>query len=145
MNEMFETQPCDAIRLIDALMRAGKTIESRLDDALAPVGLTTSQWSLLRALAEVDEALPLGEIAARLACVKSNATQLADRLEALGYIVRVPNPADRRSTQAVMTDAGREAYRAGADLVHAFEREHLQALSPGERTALDAYLARILN
>src|SRR6478735_3002007 len=59
------------------------------------------------------ESLPLGQLAERLSCVKSNITQLVDRLEADGLVSRAPDPHDRRARLAVMTPAGRIACEAG--------------------------------
>lgn len=139
----YSPPKCDALHLIETLVRTGKILETRLDEALEPTGLTASQWGVLRALAEADAPLPLGEIAAKLACVKSNATQLADRLEAQHLVERVANPLDRRSTQAALTGAGRAKYEEGARIVTAFEARYLEPLDERERAALDAALARL--
>ena len=54
------------------------------------------------------------ELAQKLACVRSNVTQLVDRLESGGLVKREADPADRRSIRAVITDAGRDRERAGS-------------------------------
>src|SRR5262245_37777094 len=88
-NENAEMQRCDPFRLIEALMRSGKTVEMQLDAALAPAALSAAKWGVLRQLAEAGEDLPLGQLATKLACVKSNVTQLMDRLEAEHLVRRV--------------------------------------------------------
>lgn len=144
MNKIRVEPQCDALHLIETLVRTGKVMETRLDEALAPLGLTTTQWGMLRALAQAGAPLPLGEVAARIACVKSNATQLADRLEAQGLIARVANPVDRRSTRAALTQAGHATYAAGAQIVRAFEDQHLNWLDAQGRETLDAFFASIV-
>jgi len=143
MNEIQTTQHCDALHLIGTLVRTGKVIEARLDEALAAAGLTASQWEVLRTLAHSDNPLPLGEVATRVACVKSNVTQLADKLEAQGLIARVPNPQDRRSTRAALTQAGYAKHAEGEHIVRQFERDYLNNLNADERRALDSFLARM--
>ncbi len=143
MNEQTKPQPCNVIDLIGALVRTGKVIEARLDEALAAVGLTSSQWEMLRTLKLAGEPLPLGEIADQVACVKSNVTQLADRLEAQGLVARVPNPKDRRSTRAVLTLEGHARHAEGERIVRQFEAAYLNDLDANERHAMDAFLARM--
>jgi DNA-binding MarR family transcriptional regulator len=39
-----------------------------------------------------------------MACVRSNITQLIDRMQAEGLVRRIPDPQDRRSVRAALTD-----------------------------------------
>lgn len=143
MNENESVHSCDPYQLIEALMRSGKAMELQLDAALAAVGLSATKWNALRQLVDAGGQLPLGQLAERLSCVKSNATQLVDRLETEQLVRRVPDPEDRRSTLAELTPAGRQAYAAGLEVVHAFERETLGAYQPEERLALHNLLTRL--
>lgn len=61
----------------------------------------------LQQLKIANEPLPLGQFADHLSCAKSNATQLIDRLEAEGLVRRIPDPHDRRSVLAQITDEGK--------------------------------------
>ena len=81
--------------VIDLLHAAG-SVESFVDAKLAAVGLSLPKLAALSRLVEAGESLPLGQLAERLACVKSNVTQLIDRLEAEGLVSRLPDPGDRR-------------------------------------------------
>ncbi len=134
---------CDALALIHALVLAGKRTETLLDAALAPSGLSAAKWNALRHLVDAGGQLPLGQLAAKLACVKSNATQLVDRLEADRLVCRLPDAEDRRSVRAEITAAGRRAYAAGNELVRAFEAQLLADYTPAERQMLDRLLARL--
>lgn len=62
-------------------MHSGKPVELWLDATLASVGLSATKWNAPRQLVDADGQLTLGQLAGRLSCVKSNATQLVDRLE----------------------------------------------------------------
>jgi DNA-binding MarR family transcriptional regulator len=143
MNDAYMESGCDPTRLVEALLRSGKRLETRLDTALAEVGLSAAKWSALRHLAEAAEPLPLGQLAERLACVKSNATQLMDRLEADRLVRRVPDPADRRSIRAEVTDEGRQRYEAGLARMREVEREIVSDSTAEERQVLAAFLDRL--
>lgn len=134
---------CDAYALIHSLMQAGKQTEMRLDDALSPVGLSAAKWNALRHLVDAGGQLMLSQLAARLSCVKSNATQLVDRLEAEKLVCRLPDTTDRRSIRAEITPQGRRAYAQGRKIVSAFEEQILGTFAPPEQLALRQMLARL--
>src|SRR5205085_9128779 len=108
-------KPVTTPLLIDVL-HAASALESRVDARLAAIGLSLPKLAALRALVTAEEALPLGQLAERLACVKSNVTQLVERLEADGLVLRAPDPGDRRSRRAAITDAGRHACEQGVPI-----------------------------
>ena len=105
------------------------------------MGLSLAKLKVLGILVSSSGSLTLGELAERLACVRSNVTQLVDRLESDGLVRREADPDDRRSIRAVVTDAGRDRERAGSaalasvqeDITHTlaqFDSAHVeQALS----------------
>lgn len=143
MNETGEVIACDPLRLIHHLLQGGKVTEARLDAALAGVGLSVAKWSALRHLAEAEEGLPLGQLAERLACVRSNVTQLVDRLEAERLVRRTHDPEDRRSVRAELTATGLQRYEAGREVMQDFERALLADYTPDERRLLERLLARL--
>jgi len=85
----------------------------------------------------------LGQLAERLACVKSNVTQLVDRLEADGLVNRTADPNDRRSRLAVLTDAGRVAYSKGSEIQKQTEKELFGVLTSTESETLHELLAKL--
>ncbi len=107
------------------------------------VGLSLAKLAALRALREAGESLPLTQLAARLSCVKSNITQLVDRLEADGLVNRAADPHDRRSRLAEMTAAGRKACAAGTRIQQQAERVLLNELSGSERRQLASLMAKV--
>lgn len=121
--------------LLDVL-HAASALESRVDARLAAVGLSLPKLAALRALANAGDALPLGQLAERLACVKSNVTQLVERLESDGLVLRTLDPADRRSRLAAITEAGRRAYEQGVRIQRDAERDLFAALSADETAQL---------
>jgi DNA-binding MarR family transcriptional regulator len=143
MNRNQAITSCDPFQLIQALMHGGKAVEMQLDDALAPVGISAVQWSALKALVQAEGQLPLGQLAERLACVKSNATRLIDRLEAEQLVRRVPDPEDRRSIHAELTAKGQEVYEAGLQVVRDFEQRLLAGYTQEEHLLLNRLLTQL--
>ena len=126
-----------------AVLHASGVLEGRVEAKLSEVGLSLAKLSALRRLSEAGESLPLGQLADRLACVKSNVTQLIDRLEADGLVSRAGDPNDRRSRLAVLTDAGRKAYLKGSEIQRQAEQELFSALTPEEAETLHRLLDKL--
>ena len=125
------------------MLHASGVLESRMEVRLAEVGLSLAKLAALHQLSLAGDSLPLGQLAERLACVKSNVTQLIDRLEGDGFVSRAADPNDRRSRLAVLTDSGRVAYARGRTVQQQAERELFGALSVDESTQLHALLAKL--
>ncbi len=119
-----------------ALIGAAHALEDRIEDALAPAGLSMSKLGVLTQLVEARTPLALSELAARLSCVRSNMTQLVDRLEGDGLVQRVDDPADRRSVLAAVTPLGIERQMHGASELARVREEFTGSLSVPDRAAL---------
>jgi DNA-binding MarR family transcriptional regulator len=128
---------------LSSLLHAAGAVESHVDGELAAVGLSLPKLAALHHLHAAGESLPLGELAARLACVKSNVTQLIDRLEADGLVSRAADPNDRRSRLAVLTAAGRRAYEQGSRIQQQAERDAFSGLSAEESHQLLALIGKL--
>src|SRR5918995_3526110 len=99
-----------------SLLHAASAAEGAVEAKLNAIGLSLPKLLALKALSDAGESLPLGQLAERLSCVKSNITQLVDRLEADGFVAREADPGDRRTKLAVLTAAGRRACSDGTRL-----------------------------
>ena len=76
-------------------------------------GLGLSEYRALGHLAAAgDGELRMQELAERLGLEQSSVTRLVGRLDAAGLALRDVCPDDRRGVYAVVTPAGRAAYRA---------------------------------
>src|SRR6476620_6682269 len=111
MNRIASQSP-----LVDlaTILRTAHAAEGEVESKLSEIGLSLAKLIALKALSDAGESLPLTQLAERLSCVKSNITQLVDRLEADGLVNRAGDPNDRRSRLAVLTDAGRAAFAKGS-------------------------------
>src|SRR5215471_8760249 len=117
---------------MSSLLHAASSVESFVESKLSSVGLSIPKLAALNRLVEAGDSLPLGQLAERLACVKSNVTQLVDRLEADGLVMRAADPNDRRSRLAVLTESGKSAYARGTTIQQQSEREIFISLSREE-------------
>ena len=94
---------------VTTLMRAHQIVIARLNDALAPFDLTFARYEALMILYFSRRgAQPLGRIGDLLQVHRTSVTNLIDRLEGAGYVVREAHPSDRRTTLARLTPRGRE-------------------------------------
>jgi DNA-binding MarR family transcriptional regulator len=127
-----------------SILHAAQVINDRLEDALGSVGLSMAKHSALSRLAESAEPLTLSELAARLSCVRSNITQLVDRLEADGLVRRVDDPDDRRSIRAELTQLGREKQAAGSVELAKAQEDLAGLVSPAELANLELALGALV-
>jgi DNA-binding MarR family transcriptional regulator len=118
------------------LLGTGHYVEVRLEQALDPLGLSLAKFGVLAKLGAANEPLPLGALAERLACVRSNITQLVDRLEAEKLVARVDDPRDRRSILAELTAEGRARLAAATRAVEKAERDLCSHLAKNDREEL---------
>ena len=125
------------------LIGAVHELEARLESALGGVGLSLGKFNVLSKLAAAGEPLPLGALADLCSCVKSNITQLVDRLEADSLVERVPDPSDRRTVRAALTPAGRARHAEAVRLVVETEREALSGLTEADRAMLAQLVGRL--
>jgi DNA-binding MarR family transcriptional regulator len=121
-----------------AFLHAAQRVESRLDGELAKSGLSLSKLAILENLVRAGEPLPLSRLAERISCVKSNVTQLVDRLESEGLVKRLNDPKDRRSTLASITREGRRLHGTGTQTMERVERELFGHLDPRQVALLRA-------
>jgi DNA-binding MarR family transcriptional regulator len=118
-----------------ALVHAAHRVEARLEEALAGVGLSIAKFEALSVLVGQDRPISLSELAQKLTCVRSNVTQLVDRLED-GLVKRIDDPADRRAVRAEVTALGRKRHAAGAKVVKAVLQDVAKELSSVDPLAL---------
>lgn len=129
--------------MLFSLLQVARSLEQRMEAALAEVGLSAAKFAALTHLIEAGAPLSLSECAARMTCVRSNITQLMDRLEAEGLVRRVDDPSDRRGVKAVVTPLGTERQAAGATKMAQLQEEFAKALSAVDRGALARALAAL--
>ena len=146
MNDL-RTEPAAEAKQSDktifSLLHAARTLEDKLEAALATAGLSGPKFSVLSELVASPTPLSLSDLAARLSCVRSNMTQLVDRLEAEALVQRVSCPNDRRAVNAAITDLGRDRQAAGAKAVAQLHEQFAAIVSANDRAALQRMLSAL--
>ncbi len=140
MNETGALKASEPTHFTFSLLHAAQMVSDQLESALNEVGLSMAKQSALTKLAEAGRPLTLSELAAKLSCVRSNITQLVDRLEADGLVRRVDDASDRRSVRAELTSIGSEKQKAGAAAMETAQDRLSRKLSASERKALESAL-----
>jgi DNA-binding MarR family transcriptional regulator len=125
------------------MLGAAHVVEACLESALDRIGLSVAKFGVLAKLVEAGEPLALGSLAERSCCVRSNMTQLVDRLEADRLVERMNDPSDRRSIRAALTAAGRERHTEGLRIVEEAGRTIFANLDDDERITLKRVLAQL--
>lgn len=116
------------------LNKAARRWNALFVEALQRRGVTDIRPSFGAVLVPLFRAgeLRLGELAERGGLSKQTVTGLVQRMEALGYLERRPDPEDGRATRVSLTDKGlqmKEAVRASVEEVEA----EIAALAERER------------
>ncbi len=102
-----------AMATVTSIMRAEQILIARLNELLRPWSLTFPRYEGLMLLFYSRKgSLPLGKMGARLQVHPTSVTNIVDGLEGLGFVQRTQHERDRRTTLALITDAGREAAEA---------------------------------
>jgi DNA-binding MarR family transcriptional regulator len=123
--------------LVGLLFRLTGDLRQRFSERAADLDLSFPQAMALR---QLDEPLPMRELAQRLWCDASNVTGIVDRLESRGLVERRTAPEDRRVKHLVLTEQGRRLRQ----LHHEALTAHLPllGLTADERRSLAELLRR---
>jgi DNA-binding MarR family transcriptional regulator len=90
-----------------SIMRAQQIVQANVDEALRPFELTFARYEALVLLSFSRHGrLPMGKMGERLMIHPTSVTNIVDRLEAQGFVRRLPHDRDRRTTLVEITDEG---------------------------------------
>jgi DNA-binding MarR family transcriptional regulator len=117
--------------------RLGAELEARCELPLA--------WFevLVRLGRSEDGQLTMGALAEQVTLTTGGVTRLVDRMEAAGYVARLPCPTDRRVAYAAITKAGRRKLAEASEVHAANLRETFEGFSDREIAVLDRLLDRL--
>ena len=108
------------------------------DDAMRPLGITASQYTLLTQLASRD-GITAVEIGHELDIEKSTLSRNLKRLLALGHLVMDP-PAGRRGRGLHLTPKGQAVLKNAYPIWQDAQRRATARMGPESRTVLDGLL-----
>ena len=127
------------------LLEVQSRLERRLGaDLEARCALPHAWFEVLVRLGRFDAGrLTMGRLAEEVSLTTGGVTRLVDRMEASGYVERVPCPTDRRVSYASLTDRGRAKLDEAAQVHAANLRSVFADFSDEDRSTLDALLDRL--
>ena len=155
MTHTLERKPAESASIADiAEMTAGSCVATRVrqlsrivtrvyDDAMRPLGITASQYTLLAQLAARD-AITAVEIGHELDIEKSTLSRNLKRLLALGHINMDP-PAGRRGRGLHLTGKGQTVLKDAFPIWQDAQKRTVSAMGAESRNMLDSSSACCAN
>jgi MarR family multiple antibiotic resistance transcriptional regulator len=133
-------------QLFSDLVHTEVRLYNALDRRLrADHGLAASQHAMLRFI-EATDGCRVADIAREMVIAVGAASKSVDRLESSGWVVRRPNPGNRRSSLLELTQSGRSLLAQASATADAEVRHWLgSALTEPELAQLAGALGRVLS
>ena len=104
---------------LSASLRTARVLTFVVDAELEKLGINWPRFETLMILRFSQGcALSLGKLSERLLVHPTSVTNTIDKLEAEGYVRRIPHSKDRRAILAQITDEGQELLNAAAMKLH---------------------------
>lgn len=127
------------------LVRAGSASLMELDRRIvATFDVPHPAATMLAVVDGAGEPLTPSQISERVLVASASTTATLDLLERRGWVRRMPNPDDRRSTLVEITPAGRAITDRLLPGIRAVERSAMNALTKSERVQFLALLGKVL-
>jgi len=95
-----------SLQLFSEICKTNRYITDAAVEHIKLFGLNLTEFAVLELLFHKGDT-PIQHIGKRILISSGNMTYVLDKLEAKGFIKRLPCPKDRRVTYAVLTDEGR--------------------------------------
>ncbi len=152
MTQTLERKPAEMASIADiAETTAGACLATRIrqlsriitrvyDDAMRPLGITASQYTLLAQLAARDSITAV-EIGHQLDIEKSTLSRNLKRLLALGHIIMDP-PAGRRGRGLHLTPKGQAILKDAFPIWQDAQTRAVSAMGAESRNVLDGLLSQ---
>ncbi len=132
----------EALRAYVKLLRASKAVVARVEPSLAENGFTLTQLGVLEALLHLGP-LSQRELGRKVLTSAGNMTDVIDKLQRRGLVVRSRKPGDRRAVRVALTAEGQAKIEAlfpthARDIAAA-----MSGLTAGELAQLGILLRRL--
>lgn len=128
-----------------SLVRAGEAVLAELDRCItASLDVKHPVFTALAVLDGAAAPLTPTDIAERVLVASATMTATLDALERRGWVRRLPNPEDRRSTLVEITPEGRTVTDRVLPGIRSVEKSVMSVLTPAERAQLVELLDKVL-
>jgi len=135
--------PEDDRRYIGFLISdVARMMRSSFDRRVRRIGLTRSQWLVL-SLLHRRPGISQTELAEMLEVERATAGRMIDRLELKRWLVRRPDPADRRIKRLYLTAEARDVQAEMGRIAEELLDDAMASLGEGEREILADLLERV--
>lgn len=114
------------------LNRTAAATGAVFEQALAPLGVTRAQYTVLIALHDGTSSSPL-EIGRLLGADAASVSRLVERLAAKGLLIRTPSKTDRRAVELSLTPAGKKLIPSLKKTARSCNASYLESISEADR------------
>jgi DNA-binding MarR family transcriptional regulator len=125
-------QDDDLLGAWSALLRLHAALVPAIDAELtSATGIPLGWYDVMLELYQAPQRrMRMTELGQAVVLSRSRVSRVVDELERNGYLVRIPNPDDRRSSYAELTTDGRTAFKKAAPIYLAAIRSQFGAALP---------------
>ncbi|ADU71822.1 MarR family winged helix-turn-helix transcriptional regulator [Pantoea sp. At-9b] len=129
------------------MLRIMKHLAKTRGEALAPFGFHEGEFDVLATLRRAGSPFCLSptQLYKSLLVTSGAMTHRLNRLEQVGLITRVADPADKRSMLVTLTAAGQEKIEQALQVHTQTQNTLLAALQPAQQQQLSALLSQLLS
>lgn len=145
-EELKQTRPFASLEeeVAVEVQRTAQVLMRWLVEELKPVGITPSQYNVLRILrGSSPQPLSATEICSRMVTYDPDLTRLLDRLESAGMVKKERDAKDRRVINVHITKLGRDTVERAMDAVGARLHEELEGIGRSRLEQLADLLERL--
>ncbi len=142
-NDPDLTQDID--RLNETSLMIGYHARRMIENELAHFGLTSAQFALLKCLKRCRDHTTVTALAEHTHQVPPTVTNMLNRLEERGLVLRQRDPDDRRNQHVSLTPAGEDIIQQFTSYKREQVAQFLQTMSREERKTLLTLLQRYLD
>lgn len=135
----------ESMEIFGRLHRISQKLGARLHELRSRKGLGRNEFDVLATIRRSGEPYTLSpkEISAAMMLSSGGLTGRLDKLEAAGFVERLPDPGDRRGLKVRMTDLGREVVEDSVHIGVVAQEEALSVLTAEEQEQLGALLRKL--
>jgi MarR family 2-MHQ and catechol resistance regulon transcriptional repressor len=135
--------PSTEVDLFFSMYKANLANVRKIEEKLAPLGLSLGRLCLLRALQRIGRPALPSELGDDLAVTRANISGLLRGLEKAGMVRREIDASDRRRVLVHLTPRGIETLRQAWPLYEEAIAGQFHALSPDEKRAMLSLLRKL--